>query len=599
MATRSSNQVVDIEKYSYEETKKFIVDSIKNHSTQTYLDKGLEKEEFKKVLNRKENLNKAIDISPYGDVNAKAFLKQFIQSLLLQSYGVNSDNIDYIIDFKREGEIHTSVKFDIILHHYKKTYKYNALEHIIEKYELTNEVKLDEEYFCVTKEDIDMIYDKESLSLNFDDKLTLLINRIYREDKGLGIIDEIKDQNIDGVSGGVSGIPSDLIIKSDISEELLAYLNRLPRNYDSVWIFYKGKNVHMRFLSFGDEKELRRVCENIYKFGNPGQLSEKAGYKINDLADNSRIVVFRPSYCESWAFFVRMFDSIKSRELEELYTGQLAIISTTLIKYLMKGCQTTIVTGEQGAGKTILLVSMIKYISSIYTIRTLEKMFETQLRKVYPYKNILTVRISDDFPAEDSLAVLKKTDGNVTFFSEIDDNKVVPVLIEVSEVASKFTIGAHHANTFKALINSWRNSLINVGSFTREDLAEEQVAQVIKFNIHLDKDAYGIRRIARITECIPHSEEPEYPMDFLDANLNEKDVMRHFMINMNTFFKSMTIKKKAYIERDIVVYDFIEEEYKIKSNISDEKVKRMMENMSKKDRIEFKSFLDKYFNKNC
>ena len=82
--------------------------------------------------------------------------------------------------------------------------------------------------------------------------------------------------NIDGVSGGVSGIPPSFLDQVVGMEDYLEQMNekKIPMSYDSVWIFYKGKSTYLSFLSFGSESELKRVCQNIYKYNNPGQLSE-------------------------------------------------------------------------------------------------------------------------------------------------------------------------------------------------------------------------------------------------------------------------------------------------------------------------------------
>ncbi len=82
-----------------------------------------------------------------------------------------------------------------------------------------------------------------------------------------------------------------------------------PYNYENVWIFFKGKKLRLAFLSFGSELELIRIVKNIYRYGNPGQLSESNGYKVNDALDGSRIVVAMPPFAESYAFFVRKLDN--------------------------------------------------------------------------------------------------------------------------------------------------------------------------------------------------------------------------------------------------------------------------------------------------
>ena len=113
---------------------------------------------------------------------------------------------------------------------------------------------------------------------------------------------------------------------------------------------YAGKSIRLAFLSFGSEAELKRVCQNIYKYNNPGQLSDTNGYKINEMKDGSRVVVVRPSMSETWAFFVRKFD-VKRAALEQIVHGPGKEEAIELLKYLVKGARIISLTGEQGCRK--------------------------------------------------------------------------------------------------------------------------------------------------------------------------------------------------------------------------------------------------------
>ncbi|WP_211705197.1 hypothetical protein, partial [Mycobacterium tuberculosis] len=75
--------------------------------------------------------------------------------------------------------------------------------------------------------------------------------------------------SIDGISGGVSGLPKNI---QNIEQEvdLFQKIKSRPQNVDSVWIMYRGKTIHLSFLSFETEAELRRVAQTIYKYNNPG-----------------------------------------------------------------------------------------------------------------------------------------------------------------------------------------------------------------------------------------------------------------------------------------------------------------------------------------
>ena len=207
--------------------------------------------------------------------------------------------------------------------------------------------------YVITKEEIDDIFDKEAITLTFQDKLNIVVQRIYQHYKGYSSIDEIRDMNIDGVSGGVSGLPESFLSQvaqtdGDYLEQIAEH--KVPRACDSIWIMFQGKSIRLAFLSFGKESELKRVCQNIYKYNNPGQLSDTNGFKINEMKDGSRVVVVRPSMSETWAFFVRKFD-VKRATLEQIITVPGKDNAIDLLKFLVKGARIISLTGEQGCRK--------------------------------------------------------------------------------------------------------------------------------------------------------------------------------------------------------------------------------------------------------
>ena len=244
----------------------------------------------------------------------------------------------------------------MLIHEYQKEFSYEALTQIIKKYNLAELKYVQGESkpcYVITEDEISEIYDKENFKLSFQDKLEIVVQRIYQQYKGYSSIDEVRDMNIDGVSGGVSGLPESFL--SQVAQTDGDYLNqvmdaKVPRACDSIWIFFQGKSIRLAFLSFGTEAELKRVCQNIYKYNNPGQLSDTNGYKINEMKDGSRVVVVRPSMSETWAFFVRKFD-VKRATLEQIVKFDGKEETIELLKFLVKGARIIALTGEQGCRK--------------------------------------------------------------------------------------------------------------------------------------------------------------------------------------------------------------------------------------------------------
>ena len=589
---------VDDRTYTLEVMKEFVKRRLDEITKINLYDIGLSEEELKRRKNKKYELKKALKGCTYGDINDKKYVKELIYDLLYNEYGVDETNISKAIPFDIPSLLTAQDKFDIILYMYKSEFGYEALGEIIKKYDLA-ELKYVEgdskPSYVITPEEIDKIYEQENFALTFQDKLNIVVQRIYQHYKGYSSIDEIRDMNVDGISGGVSGLPESFLNQvSQISQDYLGQIaeHKVPRACDSIWIMFQGKSIRLAFLSFGTEAELKRVCQNIYKYNNPGQLSDTNGYKINEMKDGSRVVVVRPSMSETWAFFVRKFD-VKRSTLEQWFKHEPgADESIELLKYLVKGARITSITGEQGCGKTTLLMGMIENIYETMNLRITETAFELHLRKIYPTRNILSMRETETISGQACLDVQKKTDGSVNIIGEVATDPVASWMIQSAQVASKFTLFTHHAKTFPDLVTALRNSMLRAGVFSNERIAEQQVVQVLNFDVHLAKDFRGKRYVERITECIPVEEKNEYTYDYRKEKTMEGKLNK-FMDNATMYF-SKTTNKELYQYRNILEYH--DGQYIVTNPISEKNIKEMINNMDDTDSNDFKNFVKTHWN---
>ena len=591
---------VDDKTYTLNMMRNFVKRRLDEITKVNLYDIGLSEEELKRRKDKKYELKKALKGCTYGDVNDKKYVKELIYDILEKEYGVSETNISKAIPFDIPSLLTAQDKFDILIYAYKKEFGYEALTEIIKKYNLAQLKYVAGETkpcYVITEEEISDIYEKEKIQLTFADKLAVVVQRIYQHYKGYSSIDEVRDMNIDGVSGGVSGLPESFL--SQVAQTDGDYLtqvseHKVPRACDSIWIFFQGKSIRLAFLSFGTEAELKRVCQNIYKYNNPGQLSDTNGYKINEMKDGSRVVVVRPSFSETWAFFVRKFD-VKRSTLEQWFKGEPGSLeSIELLKYLVKGARIISITGEQGCGKTTMLMGMIENIYETMNIRVQETAFELHLRRIYPTRNILTFRETDTISGQEGLDVQKKTDGSVNIIGEVATDPVASWMIQAAQVASKFTLFTHHAKTFPNLVTALRNSMLRTGVFKNEKTAEEQVVSVLNFDIHLTKDFRGKRYVERITECIPVEEKNEYTFDHRKETTLEGKFDKFF--DNATHFFTKTTDKQLYVYRNILEY--VDGEYIITNPITQENLKEMRLNMDETDLESFDNFVEKHWGNN-
>lgn len=537
--SRETQDTQDPQRYTIPTLIGYVKDSINEITRTNLFELGLNEVEFKKQTNKRAELKKALKVCMHGSIVDKQFVKAFIYDILL-SY-IPDEKINAVIPFNNPYLLSTKEKFVVLLYMIKKEHGFNALSYLIDTFELDKLKKTkNEEYaFYVSKKEINDIYDRMGLIPTREDKLEIITQTVYEQYKGLGVIDEIRDMNIDGVSGGVSGVSDDFSEFPNFMDQMNGATG-YQKNYESIWVFYKGKSIKFDFLGFDSESELKRVCQIIYRYNRGGQLSEATGYRVNEMKDGSRILVVRPPFSESWAFFVRKF-YIKNVTLEMLVRDENASLPINLIKYIVKGGMITSVTGQQGSGKTTMLMAMIEHIYATLTLRIQEMAFELNLRKLYPERNILSFRETETISGQMGLDIQKKTDGSVNILGEVATDPVAAWMIQMSQVASLFTLFTHHAKTSRDLVYSLRNSLLKCEMFNNEKIAEQQVVSVLDFDIHLARNYEGKRYIERITEIVELTDTP-IPQSFVDIkDLREKS--SHFMESAAVYFTKMTDKK--------------------------------------------------------
>lgn len=557
--------------------------------------------EFQKRKERKNELREALTTCFLGDRPNKLYVKSFLRDGMMKVYDFTDENLEKVIPFNKPERLTHKEKFDILLYHFGKTHRLEAFSEIMKKYNLNrlrdlhyipkrNEQDKVRRGYAVTREDVDSIFAMENIELTTSDKIEIVVQRVYEIFKGLGVIDEIRDMNIDGVRGGTSGIPGEIAYAIDV-EGYDTEASYIPRAHDSVMIFYKGISLHMEFLSFGSEAELRRVCQTIYTFDSPGQMDQQTGHKINEMADQSRVVVVGPKFADSWAFFVRKFDGGMA-SLYDLWKDENSDMLIEWVDFVAKGAVTTALTGQQGTGKTLGMKAAVDMIYHYHTLRTQEgSSFELWLRRSDPYRDSLAFRETSKMSGADGLVVQKKTDGAINLVGEVADDHVFSWVMKAAQVASLCTWFTHHAQTARALVNAARDALVTTGQMPDARMAEEYVSSVLKQNIHL-VNVRGKRYCERVTEYIPLTDTIEYDESFLDY-VETDPIKSMAMFNKVRYQKILKDGMPLYKTQNII--EFRDGKYVAVNKPTDSLVTRMKRNMEPEDAERLDNFIKKHW----
>ena len=542
---------------------------------------GLSDAEFNALYKRKARINDALRNCVYGIDNAKVIVIELIRGFIADN--VPKSNVTEILGLSEGLEPSDHVKFEIMMYRFKKKYGKRALPEWMDKYNFARERtatgaerERDQSYF-ITIEDLYMAYDNEAIHLTIDEQIDVLAVLVYQMYKGFGIIDTLREMDINGFNMGTSGS-----ILSNVTKQTAPTMKAIS----SVWVYYKGKYIHFRFMNFGHEDECKRIIQLLIRYGNPGPLTAKRGYLVNTMYDKSRILALRPPASEYWAIFIRKFglSDVSPRALVEKEWVKRADIPLQLMEFLIRGQITCACTGRQGSGKTTMMSSIIRFVDPRYTIRVLEMAPELYLRELYPTRNILSLQETTTVTAAELQDALKKSDAAVSIVGEVATDVIAARMIQMGMTASLFTIFSHHANTASDLVLTLRNSLVNAGGFNNMSTAERQVIEVVKCDIHLDYTPDGKRFIERISEIVPLAEGIPYP-DYDPKNKED---------SMNIITKeyySRSTDRVSFYTHDIMRYDLKTDTYYCIDRFSQELEDRIRYNLGDDLRPLFDKFM--------
>ena len=554
-------------------------DTIKNIINMDMDVLNLNKRDLENRRTLKRSLSNAIRKCSQGDMYSKNIVMARAKNTLLNIMKINEASIEDIIPFHDNEKLTAKDKFEIMMYLQKQNGSHKMFQGICEMAKLDKLLKdSDGYYYSISDEDINKAYNMINHSLSFDDKLNVLAQRVYEETYGLSAVDLLimEDISIDSISGGVSGITTNNYIYME--DDILSGSHKKSQTHESIWVIYKGKPIHLRFLSFRTNEAIRRICKNLAEHGRIGHLTSAEGGIKTHLADGSRVTVFRPNNATQWTFFVRKFANTASFELGDLIIDKGSHYPIDLIKWAIHGCVNLFFSGDQNSGKTTYTRAAVKEIDKRQPIRTLEADFELYLNDAYSDKNILGTRPSERLPFPKLIELLKSSEAHTILFGETASLEHAKHLINLLLAGTKRVITTGHWPTSDELVSYFVHSL---GGYSNSGSGNIQsmVARLIHLDVHCVKENDGHRHIERITEIIPYDSEERSPD-------GDKGVIGHLW-EISHYLKLLA-REKSYYTRDIITYE--DGSYKMINPISEGLVKVILHNLPPDKRQAFLEF---------
>lgn len=279
---------------------------------------NLSQEEYNRISAGKEELKTSIRNAPYGDRNSKYYVLSFAKDVLQNARlgKINEFNIDRVIPLNAPELLKSRDRFELLVWRWIHEHGRNGFSKMFIKYGLDQpkETPYGDEYL-VTEEDIIRVYDEyvqEYEELAYKDQISFLTQRSYEDTFGNGSVDLLLETDVDEVQGGTSGIPANSYDVYVEDTENIEY------SFESIWIVFKGHNIHLKCTTFGSQRELIRVTRNIYRYNAPAILTKKDAGIVGSMKNGNRITVACPEFSDSYVFLARKFDSTPSISPEKL-----------------------------------------------------------------------------------------------------------------------------------------------------------------------------------------------------------------------------------------------------------------------------------------
>lgn len=589
------SRVSEVKEISYEDS--LTIDSLSElvmtELAELVRDDGIDSikgKNFEAEYRNKKLLSESIDKCIHGIKAAREVVIAQIRYIIEREI-TDLDTAYGILDLREITYLHPNLQWEVLCYFVskKRGYKNKVMKYLNDTYRFEDEkptinptTKGTLYRRIVDSTELISIVEKEvPKEFTYEQLIDIISLLVFQRTYGFRCVDTIRRMDIDGFNMGTSGS-----IRYIIDGNRAAEYTTL----NSVWVQINAKWVHLSFLEFSSEDEMKRVVNQLTAWGTAAPMTEKKPYKVNDAFDGSRVTTIRPPSGESWAAFVRKFTKglyIKEKLLNKpnIHNWELP---AQLIYFLMRAERTLPFTGQQNTGKTSMMKACMVD-TKMVNIRVLEMSFELALRELYPYMNVLTVKPTDYVSASMLQDLLKKMDGYLSMVGEVAEDKVAARMIQFCLIASAFTIFSHHAKDDYSLINGLANSLVACGEYEDHDVATSTVLDAIKHNVHLDF-VNNERVIAYISEIVKLDEIQAYPEFGKSKNQIEAiDNLR----KLNKEYYTRRTDRVRFTSRKIIKFNPKTMTYETNELYSPEMLRQIIDKLDTEDRKKFIEFYKK------
>lgn len=532
---------------------------LQEYATESMQDLKLEEE----LLQGQEALRREITFGIRnccsGNLGARELVREIIYLFLSKKLSTE-ERINRVVSFDEPNKMTSWQQLETMIY-YCDEEDGQGFRHLCEK------VGWNRSGLVISAEEVYRAYVNVTPILSLADKKKIVSQLLFADTVGLGVVDTLNYQKgyIEEIQIGMSGKTER---QYDYKEALSGRSQSETYSKDGVYLMANGCMMWLKAISFETEEEQQRVLRNLIKEAKGGELSQNHPMLVAETVDGRRISVSRPPMTDTWVGLIRKFDTVQAVTLDRLYRdypeGRRL---SELLRQLVRSGRNIAITGEMASGKTTLFRACLKEIKQEMNIRVIEvDSFELYVRSFLPEANSMTMRVTEQTPAEEVMAFARKTTGQVFAIGEINSAAVAMMAIDLSKIASQMFFSAHYVTT-EQMIADFVNAKLCIGGYSDEVQAELDVTRCLGFDIHL-RTKQGKRYVQYINEVVPVARKKQGERTYVIRNIYRYDEEKEQGILLNVPGETTYENAKQLLDREEYMEFFRFFEREVSENLS-------------------------------
>lgn len=287
---------------------------------------------------------------------------------------------------------------------------------------------------------------------DFEVKIERLVQIIYQELYGLGVIDELCEGHIDET--GVNG-------------------------KDYIWIQVGGLKRQIKKLHFQSQQMLQKKVSTAISFDSKNDITASDPIVYCQRMNGSRVTAVIPPVAKYPIINIRHFHLANVTKHDLVDKASLTKEAVKFIELVFQGRPNFLIIGQQGSGKSTLLRVLLNEVSDAIGIGTIENMFELNLDDYYPSKNVIALQSTEKYPADKLFELMLRQNRDIVLLGEIRSSNEAVETINAMLRQCRGSAATFHSSSPTRAVHDLRNLCMRSAQYKDFLTAQFDVADAI------------------------------------------------------------------------------------------------------------------------